>query len=430
MKKKQRQRRASKNKSRNKSRRADLVRNLVVALVLSSLVLLLTWPYLRIAFLTALVPVGRGTEGYLEDRVYGEALFSGGSALVIAPAPGVVEFLVEEGESVRAGQPLARVRNPGTAQTFQDSLAFAKENLASYEKETEPEFKSLMSAIQASYEGTLEAFLGIRHAHAQGDPAQVALYERKLSESGNAIEEARLRLTAIETRREELASLVGSIELAAQESSTQILAPVAGQFSRTVWDADERRLTASLAEQDASGLTVLIKEFKDARRLSVKDGQLVAPGDLLGKVISGQNLSFYIPLKTQGGQGPAPGSTVEMKYQDGSKVNVTIEEVSHGKPPGFSVISGTVPRIPSGKVVPVAEISLVTKRKQGILVPDSSILVKDGQTGILVVRKTYAQFTPVEVLMTKDRKAVVRGLSESDDVVLRGWRLLEGKRVR
>lgn len=426
MKKRQRRRQTS----RNKSRRADFVRNLMMVLVLSSLVLLLTWPYLRTAFLTAIVPVGRGTQGYLEDRVYGEALFAGGSALLVAPAPGVVEFLVEEGDSVRAGQPLALVRNPGTAQTLQDSLAFARENLASFEKETEPEFKFLMSAVQESYERALKAFLGMRHAYAQGDLRQIAIHESELSKSGNSVEDARLRLTAIETRREELASMVSSIELAAQESATQILAPVAGQFSRTLWDADERRLTDSLAEQDASALTVLIKEFREARRLPVKDGQQLAPGDLLGKVVSGQNLSFYIPLKTEGGQGPTVGSVVEMEYRDGSKVNVTIEDVSHGRPPGFSVISGAISRVPSSKVIPVAEISLVTKRKHGILVPDSSILEKDGQMGILVVRKTYAQFTPVEVLMTKDRKAVVQGLSESDDIVLRGWRLLEGKRVR
>ena len=74
--------------------------------------------------------------------------------------------------------------------------------------------------------------------------------------------------------------------------------------------------------------------------------------------------------------------------------------------------------------------SLVTRRKQGIIVPLRSLIDREGQTGVLVVQKTYARFCPVEVLMVKGDQAVVSGINDTTEIVLKGMAFFEGRRVR
>ena len=62
--------------------------------------------------------------------------------------------------------------------------------------------------------------------------------------------------------------------------------------------------------------------------------------------------------------------------------------------------------------------------------PVKSLVDKNGQTGVLLVQKTYAVFHPVEVRMIKGDRAVVQGISETSEIVLKGMKFLEGRRVR
>lgn len=420
MKKKPRRRQTS----RNRSKRTGWLVGLIAIL----LALFITWPYLRKATLAAFVPVGRGQPGCLEDRVTGDALFFGGFSFLVAPADGRVEFLVEEGESVRAGQVLAKIKNPETAGIFEDSLAYATGQLALYDEQTGEQFSSLVQAVQLSYEENLQAFLDLKRVGA-GDFAGKLQRENRFLNTSEKLRSVREDLAKIEGERARLASVVSSIQLAASESTVHILAPVAGQFTRKWSSAHETCLGVSPKTLDASDLAVLVRECKEPRELSVKDGQNVSRGDFLGRVVSGQDLSFYLPVKTDLTPGLSEGQQLEMTYP-GGRLNVTVEGVSHGKPPGFSVITGTVARSSFVSLDKAQEVSLTTRKKSGTVIPVSSLLEVEGRTGVLVLRKTYARFVPCEVLMIKDKKAVVQGISESDDIVLRGWKLLEGKRVR
>lgn len=74
-----------------------------VVMVILLLGLILLWPYLRSAFLTLFVPIGRGTPGVLEDKISGSAVFLGGQEVLVAPLSGKIEFRHENGDSVRSG---------------------------------------------------------------------------------------------------------------------------------------------------------------------------------------------------------------------------------------------------------------------------------------------------------------------------------------
>lgn len=421
-----------KRRPRNKAARyRSFARRALVFVIILSVGLLFTWTYIRSALLSALIGVTRGESGTLADSVSGEAVFAGGISVVTAPAPGAVRFLVQSGESVRLGQPIAEVGAPSTAAAFLESIAFAKEALADYEMETDDEFASLLSRVQPAYEKSVLLFFEMQDCYAAGETGKARTAEATLASVGSSISADRERLLQIEAERSRLASSIASIAAAQKASTVQVLAPASGTYVSDFCEIDSKFTEESLAGKDASELLALSREAKGARPLSVKEGQTVSTGDVLGRVVSGQKVAFYLPIKTEDRPDLAGGRDVDITFTaTGERESGVITAIEDGKPPGYSIIAGEMPLVSLGKMVRAGAVSLVIRSRTGIIVPKSAVLEKDGNTGVLTIQKTYARFIPVEVLMTREDKAVVRGISAGDEVVSRALSFLEGKRVR
>ena len=100
--------------------------NAGIAIILLLLGLLLLWPYLRTAFLTAFVPIGRGTPGVLDERTSGYAIYADGQTVLTAPAPGSIRFLVKDGDSVRSWRCNGRDRRRSSLSAVKESLSDAR----------------------------------------------------------------------------------------------------------------------------------------------------------------------------------------------------------------------------------------------------------------------------------------------------------------
>lgn len=393
--------------------------------------LLFTWTYIRSAFLITFIRVVRGESGTLEDKVSGDAAFAGGSFVVTATAPGSIRFLVRDRESVRIGQVIAEVTGQGTAKAFDDSLAFARSRLAEYEAGTSSEFEALSGAIQSAYEEAVRLFFRVQKAYASGDHPGAQAEEKRFLDVEQVLLEGRDKLTSMEDERTALERMVAGIEAAQKSSSVQVLAPASGVFSLEVTNVDVKFTAGALASKDASELIALVREARDAKVLPIRDGQAVSAGDVIGRVISGQEVGFFLPVKTEDRPDVKPGKEIAV-FMGSSALfeKAVVTSVTDGKPPGYSIIAGEIPFLSADRVAKWGAVSLVTNSRSGIVIPESALLIKDGKTGLLAVQKTYARFVPVEVLMTKGGRAVVRGISESDEIVRRAMTFLEGKRVR
>lgn len=404
---------------------------MTVLAIFLCLILLLTWTYIRTALLAGLIRIDRAQAGTLEDKVSGEAVFAGGSVLVAAPAPGSVRLLVKDRESVRMGQVIAEIGGQETAQAFQDSLAFARGRLAEYEAGTDGEFRALADRLQSAYEKAVGLFFRIQKAYASGDVPGVRRDEEELRAVESDLLSQRDRLTAMEDERARLQGAVAGIEAAKKSSSVQVLAPASGVFSVEVTTVDSKFTLSAVSGKDASQLTDLIREARDAKGFTVKDGQRVNAGDAIGNVISGQKVTFFLPVKTEERPDVKPGRQITVFLGSSAQAEeALITEVIDGKPPGYSIIAGEIPVLSAERLTKSGVLSLLVKSRSGLVIPGSAVIEKDGKTGVLAVQKTYARFVPVEVLMVKDNKAVVRGILESDEILVRAMRFLEGKRVR
>lgn len=415
---------------RSKAKLRTLTQRVILFALLLSLVLLLTWPYLRTALLRATIPVGRGSLGTLEERTDGEAVFAGGVSLVIAPAPGNVRFLVRDGESVRTGQAIAEVGEPEAREAFDDSLEFAKARLAAYEKETQEEFERLSAQVEDSYEKAVNLLFLSREASAKGELELLAQHESLLEAEEKSLRESADRLAEIEEERADLAARVAAIEALQASSVVQVISPTSGVFSTEVTSIEAKFTKDYLAGKSAAEIAILAREAREIKPQTVKDGQPVQVGDSLGRVISGQSVSFFLPIKTEDKPSLRQDGRVELALSDGTTLQARVTEVIDGKPPGYSIIVGEISVMPVSSLKKTDHVGLIAKTQSGVVLPKSALLEHEGRQGVLLVQKTFARFREVQVLMVKGDKAVVKGIDETDEIVLRGWGFLEGKRVR
>ncbi len=417
-------------RTRSKTKFRSTAKNIVIVIILLAVAMLFLWPYIRMAFLSALVPVGRGRLGALEERVSGEAVFSRWSHLVLAPAGGTLKILVQGNESVRVGQALAEVGSPNTAQALSDGVAYAEDALRQYEERTSSEFALLASDANDAYREGVDALFASRKAYLANDQDNLEILEERSRQSQTTIAQAKARISEIEDTRANLASQVLLVGSAAAMSGVRILAPVAGVMSWEYSDCDKALQGASLADKDASELLSLIRKAKESLTFASKEGQEVQTGDPVGRVVTGKDVQFYFPVKTEDRPDVRIGQRVELALIGDIEVTATITGVFDARPPGYSVIAGEIALLSSPFSSNAMEIGILVERKSGVIVPGAAIIEKDGKTGVLTLQKTYARFTPVEVLMVKGKEAVVKGISETDEIVSRAMSYLEGRRVR
>lgn len=415
---------------RSKAKLRTLTRRVILSALLLSLVLLLTWPYLRTAILRATIPVGRGSLGTLEERTDGEAVFAGGVSLVTAPAPGTLRFLVRDGESVRTGQPIAEVGKEGAREAFDDSLRFAKARLLAYEAETQEEFERLSNSVEDSYARAVQLFFLSQEASAKGEMELSSRYESRLLDEEKNLRQDAGRLAEIEEERADLAAHVAAIEALQASSVVHVLSPASGIFSTEVTSIETKFTKENVAGKSAAELAILAREAREAQPANAKDGQAVQAGDILGRVVSGQGVSFYLPIKTEDKPVFREDGKVELALSDGTVLQAKVTEVHDGKPPGFSIIVGEISVMPVSSLRKVDEVGLIAKTQSGVVIPKSALMVREGHQGVLLVQKTFARFREVQVLMVKGDKAVVKGIDETNEIVLRAWGFLEGRRVR
>ncbi len=398
--------------------------------IFTGLALLLIWPYLSAGLLTLFAPIGRGSPGTLEDEVSGTAVFSGGSWVVSAPANGTLRLLVGDNDSVRMGQVLATVGDPETGIDFSQSIAAAEGNLEEYEQGTQEEFEFLTGQVEHFYQEAIEALLDSRVAWARGDSETALFQESCFWDAQAAVDGGRSRLSAMEDKRAGLTGIVSLLEQALESANVKVLSPATGFFSTRFTDFESRMTDALLAGKDASQIMAICREAENSVFMETHDGKDVKLGDPIGRVVSGQDISFFLPVKTEERPDLKTGEHVVFRFSNGLESRATILGIADAKPPGYSVISGNLDVLSGEGGIYPSNVSLVLSSKSGILVPSKSILEMGGQQGVLVVQRTYARFRPVEVLATRGNKAVVKGISETDDILLRPKAFLEGRRVR
>lgn len=287
-----------------------------------------------------------------------------------APLDGVVEsLLVAEGESVTAGQPLARIRS---SQLLDQQAAY----LAS-------RTRRLLAAETVARE---------RQLRAEGIVA-----ERRLRESESSLRELR----SAEERDRQALRLAGMPEDAIDELAR-------GQQLSAVLDV-KAPLSGVVLEQMATA------------------GQRLAAADPLYRIgdLSTLWVEVHVPLERLGKV--APGSLVDLPEQGLKAHVITVGRMVHGTDQGVLVRAEVADG--AAQLRPGQFVSARLEQEAGgdtLLVP-AAALVRSADRDVLFVRqKTGFAAVPATVITREGEEAVVRAALDADaEVVIRGTAALK-----
>ena len=247
--------------------------------------------------------------------------------VLTAPAPGSIRFLVKDGDSVRVGDVIAEIGDDQALSAVKDSLSDAQAGMRLYEEQTGGEFATLTEAIEDCYHRLVSAFFRMQTAYAAGDVPGLAESEQEFSQEGRILSKKRADLKAIEDERSRLAHEYEILQKIVASASVKILAPVSGTFSSQLFSRDSEIRSSNLEEKDASQLTVLAKELANTKAYQVENGQEVAQGDAIGRIVSGENVRFFLTVKTEQRPDIQTGDKVLVELDDRTSFNSTITGV-------------------------------------------------------------------------------------------------------
>lgn len=390
---------------------------------------LFPWPSIRSAVLTAAVPLGLPREGAVEIHVTGRCLVAGKEIVVKASAGGILHYLVRSGEWVRAGTPICVIRSQETRQVLEEALRERKEELQTFDSENSEKIEEARKKLLDAYREAGEELVGASRACALPDLELRKEREARVLSACAKIAELRDFLESCEERRSAIVREIAHLEQALSWAEVTVLAPEAGVFYNQVDGLEERY--HENREPSAADIRASLDEALRQRSQGPFDGDKVSPGQILGKIVPEETVTFFLAIPTEERPSLRQGQMVTVRTT-AADFPARIERVIDGKPPGYSVIVGALELGLSGTegFPRYLDITLVTSSARGLIVPSTALVHKNGTAGLLVVQKTVARFQPVEVVLVKGNEAVVRGISPETQIVMRGWAFLEGKRVR
>ena len=382
----------------------------------------LLWILIDADLLTALrLRTVEATYGSVETRIRARALLIRAERVVKAPASGRVTLLVNEGRHVRAGDAVLEIDEGAVA--VASELTRLDRLAAEQDAARRAELEALERRVREVQSSLRQAEERLRRALNRGDQAGAARAQdersalvtslRRLESEAEALTRAREEeLARVAERRREL--------LAARPADLSIVrAPAAGIISFQL-DGLEERLTAALPLPEIFGA----EADAPAR---IQDGLGVALGDPLFRVVD-PSATVHVALEARG---PVPLSA-------GERVAVAFDHIPERTFPGRLVESVEVDRVWYGKVAldavdaslaiqRKATATLVARRAEGIVVPKSALIEKNGEPGVYVLVGDKPVFRRVRVLGESGERVAIdspQGVPVGARVV-RNPRLLE-----
>ncbi len=366
--------------------------------------------------------------GRVETATVAPAVISLRERVSVAPVSGVVRLVAEEGQRVRTGAPVVELVNLAVQREVEARLAELDERIAAYRQREARETEAIREQLEAVGERLARALDALRRAAAAGD-------HRSMAEARDQVEaEARSRQTLVE----QLQSLEGGLEallearaaaeVKLQGAIYQIPAAGPGHVSYALDGLESRLTPEALRAMDTRALLA------------------VNPGN--HRVIAGERVEAGTPLfKLAEGDLAYLGAVVPASEAaaivDGAAVTVRFPEFRDQELPGRVVQAGV--REKTGYQAVVVQVNgflreflrvrrtrveLVVTSPDGLVVPRSSLVTRDGQLGLYIVRETIVTFRPVTVLGGNAREAVVEGIAPGTQVVANPWLVREGRPIR
>ncbi|MGE5560018.1 MAG: HlyD family efflux transporter periplasmic adaptor subunit [Chloroflexota bacterium] len=402
----------------------------------------------RLILIASLLAVGWWGLGFVRDLVIGgvartvvasagtvEQIISADAWLMptvsetqVAPLDGMVYLKAPDGDRTRVGNRVAEIIDPDKQRELVDRQSQLERQLSDLRQRNTAERESATKRL-TEIETLLPAKLAdLQAVTKQGDQAAIQRLQGEIRDLGTEKQTLEGRIAALDASETELAAQHQQATDAVSQTAYQMLALFPGVISYRFDGLDDVLTPEKAIPLGSRGLWSL-KE----RDETVHDREILQAGRPVFKVIDPAATYIVLAVKADEyvdlGQGP-----VSLRFSQFKRASVRAELVNAGAPErnGYLVaVYRTSEFLPEFVTARRVSVEIVKSAGNGVVVPDSALVRRGGQTGVWLVKLGTARFTPVTVLASNGAFAAVDGISNGAEVIKTGWLVFrEGQRIK
>lgn len=411
-----------------KNQKSALVIKAIAGILLVYILLSIIFSF-RSSVTTTVALKGEVTENFeCEGYVFRE------QKVMTAPVAGYLECYAQEGERVNEGQnvgyiytgeftpetleeirklnyEIAKIENSLTdSKTYANNTVMIEQKIGDYARNLSDLRVKRDMSITAKYKEDIDVLTGRKHAMETGN----------VENSEAAVEELRKKIQDIEN---------GTIG-----EKMGIHASASGVFSSKIDGLEDELLL--------SALDGIVPGYLDGLNTEkMKHGETVMQDEAVCKIVDNYEWYFAANVDKKIAENLDVGQNLKMRFFDLSDTVVEgkIKNISSEESGKVTVVVYSDKYVDDIYSTSKAVVEFITTSAEGIKLPVESLRVKDGQTGVYVLRLDVARFVPVDVYYKNDEWAIVSAVTDTsydyrlqiyDEVIVESKNLEDGKVVR
>lgn len=352
-------------------------------------------------------------------------------SIITSPDFGYLECVVNEGERVKEGQVLGYIFGGSPDAAAMEEIKELHRALGRVGINDEI---SVYTSMPATAEKRIsELSRNLSDMRKENDLSRVGDKKEEIntlvSRKQNNTPEAEEAVTADQIR-DKLSTLLANVH-----AGGAVIAPTGGVFTTRV-DGLEDKLKYELSEQVTPSYLRDIGESEEN-----KENETAEAGQPLCKIVNNYVWRFAMEMTEKEAENITVGQSVQLEFFDLSEDTITgtvmrISEPEDGK---VAVVVSTNKYVEGIYSSSRINADVITTSSEGIKLPTQCLHVKDGVTGVYVVRLDVARFVPVNVKYKNDEWTIISAaepesggakLQIYDEVIVDCRNLEDGKIIR
>ncbi len=372
-------------------------------------------------------------KGAVEESVLADGYVIRKQQTIPAPAAGYLECRVNEGDRVTEGQILGYVYTGDYDPERSGRIRELSARIAQLENtETNDTYAANGVMVEQKIASAARSYSDMRQdrdmskLNEQAEELSQLIERKHAMNSGGSVDKTE-QLNAL---KQELYDL----EISTGGSKHPIVSPASGVFSAKIDGMEDK-----LIYEDAEGLTPADLKELDGMKISQKEN--VVAGEPVCKIVDNYGWYFVAALEEEQAKDLWVGETLDLRFFDfaDAPVEGTVRTISQPDKGRVAVAIHTNRYVEGIYASSRTSADLVTVCAEGIKLPVESIHVRDGQTGVYVLRLDVARFVPVDIRYKNEDWAIVSAVLDGgfeyrlqiyDEVIVEAKKLEDGKVVR
>ncbi|MDK2798634.1 MAG: hypothetical protein PWQ70_253 [Clostridiales bacterium] len=397
--------------------------------IIGSVILLYIWclyVYLNTPIRTEIVKFGQ-----LEDSENTVGYIMREEKLLYSNVVGNFDGIAKEGERVAKGSKIATVYKKNVDLKIQETIKSINERIAEINNNQVKNdiFFNDLQKLSRQVDSKIDEIINIAYTQKTAKLSQIKedinkILEKKLIISGEKGASGH-NLEALKKEKEEYENRL-------RASKIDLIADRAGVVSYNI-DGLEQILNP----ENISKFTV--SDFQNLDNIHLNNQVEVKPGQAVAKIIN--NFEWYLAfvMDTQRVYPLKVGDKLSVRFKDleDKVIDAYIHYISPEEKGKVIVVLSLNKHIDSIYTFRKVNIDIIKQSYSGFKIPVSAVRVRNGKTGVYIIRDRIARFREIEILYKNNDFAIVKenNLNENnlllyDEVIIKSNNIEEGKLIR